>query len=314
VDETGTLLGRIQISTDASSVQATLVSIQNAVEQAISRSGLYRSDISAVGLGIPGLVDPESGVGIASVNLGWRDVPVKAWLEEKLGLPCHIENDVRLAAFGESQFGAGRGLDSMVFVINGTGLMAVVIQGGRIYRGSNNLAGEIGHAILQRDGPVCKCGARGCYEAMVTGPAIAARAMQKIINGRNSQLAHEPGLEFSSLSAEQVFDAAAQGDKVAIETIQEVAEDIAHLLQFLALAYDPQVIVLAGGVSLAGPLIMDPLYHVLKRMAERSWVFQKVYTPNLVQPSRLGADIGVLGAAALATQSMKESSMLPFSR
>jgi glucokinase len=307
VDARGNLLGRIQISTDISSPQATLSCIQNAVEQAISRSSLSRSDIQSVGLGIPGLVDPESGFGIASVNLGWRDVPVKAWLEERLGLPCHIENDVRAAAFGEARYGAGRGLDNMVFLIIGTGIMAVVIQGSCIYRGTNGLAGEIGHAILKRDGPRCKCGAHGCFEALATGPAIAARAVQKISEGRDSRLASHTGKGVFSLTAEQIFEAAAQGDDVALETIHEVAEDVAHLIQFLALAYDPQVIVLGGGVSLAGALFLNPVYRVLERMAEESWVFHRVYTSTLVQASRLGADIGVLGAAALAAQAVEGS-------
>ena len=304
VDTHGNLLGRIQISTDISSPQATLKSIQNTVEQAISRSGLSRSDIQAVGLGIPGLIDPGSGIGIASVNLGWRDVPVKAWLEERLGLPCHIENDVRAAAFGEARYGAGRGLDNMIFLIIGTGIMAVVIQGSRIYRGSNGLAGEIGHAIIKRDSPQCKCGAHGCFEALATGPAIAARATQKVLEGRASQLASYSGKDVPSLTAEHVFEAAAQGDDVALETIHEVAEDVAYLIQFLALAYDPQVIVLGGGVSQAGALFLHPVFRVLERMAEERWVFHRVYTSTLVQASRLGADIGVLGAAALAAQAV----------
>jgi glucokinase len=304
VDASGNLLGRIRISTDTSSLDGTLHSIRTAVEQAISQSGVSRSKIQAVGLGIPGLVDPERGIGIASVNLGWRDVPVRAWMEERLELPCFIENDVRSAAYGEACYGAGRGLDNMVFVIIGTGLMAVIILGGRIFRGTNSMAGEIGHAILTRDGLRCKCGARGCFEAEVTGPAIAARAMYKIAEGRLSHLASGSGEGGSALVAEQVFEAAAQGDEVALETIHEVAEDVAHLLQFLSLAYDPQAIILGGGVSLAGSLFLGPVCRKLEKMAEESWVFRRVYTPTLVQASRLGADIGVLGAAALAAQAI----------
>lgn len=261
----------------------------------IEEAGLLPTDIYAVGLGIPGLVDPVRGVGIASVNLNWRNVPVRAELQERLGLPCFIENDVKAAALGEARYGAGRGLDSLVFLIIGTGIAASVVQNHTILRGSHGIAGEIGHAIIEPDGPVCKCGGRGCFEALASGPAIAARAVAKLQAGGSSPLASLP-----EITAEDVFEAAAGGDPLALQTIREVAAYVAFVVQFLALAYDPQVIVLGGGISLTGNLFFDPIRHALEKQARENWVFREMYSPELVQVTRMGADIAVIGAAALA--------------
>ncbi len=288
VDSQGRLLGMVRHPTDVSNPQATLDSIAVAAEQAITVGGADRSLVRGVGLGIPGLVDAQRGVGIASVNLVWRDVPVAASLEQRLGLSCYIENDVRAAALGESRYGAGRGLDSMVYLVLGTGIAAAVIQDGRVYPGSHGLAG----------GPLCKCGGRGCFEALASGPAIAARAVEKMRAGRSSLLTTPAG-ELCALSAEQVFQAAAQGDELALETVQETASYVAFVIQFLALAYDPQLFVLGGGVPKAGAAFLNPLLRILERMAEENWVFRQLYHPGLVQLNQLGEEIGVLGAATL---------------
>lgn len=295
VDADGVPLHRVRYPTELSSPHATLDSIARAVDQVIEEAGLLPTDIYAVGLGIPGLIDPVRGIGIASVNLNWRNVPVRAELQERLGLPCFIENDVKAAALGEARYGAGRGLDSLVFLIIGTGIAASVVQNHTILRGSHGIAGEIGHAIIEPDGPICKCGGRGCFEALASGPAIAARAMAKLQAGGSSPLA-----SLAEITAEDVFDAAAGGDLLALQTIHEVAAYVAFVVQFLALAYDPQIIVLGGGISLAGNLFFDPIQQALERQARENWVFREMYSPELVQVTRMGADIAVIGAAALA--------------
>ncbi len=299
VDADGRLLGLARRPTDVQGPDATLDSIADAAEQAIALAGLERGEVRGVGLGIPGVVDPQRGIGVASVNLGWRDVPVSAGLERRLGLPCFIENDVRAAALGEFRYGAGRGMESMIFMVLGTGIAAAFVLGGRIITGSHGMAGEIGHAVIDLDGPPCKCGGHGCFEALASGPAIAARAAQKIQAGRASLLSEASGDAHLTLTAEQIFNAAAQADDLALETVREMANDVAFVVQFLALAYDPQLFVLGGGVTRARALFLDPLLLALDRMAQENWVFRQVYTPEMVQLSRLGDEVGVLGAAAL---------------
>lgn len=295
IDAEGVPLHRVRYPTEISSPQATLDSIAYSIDQVIEEAGMRRADIYAVGLGIPGLIDPVRGIGVASVNLNWRNVPVRAGLQERLGLPCFIENDVKAAALGEARYGAGRGLDSLVFMIIGTGIAASVVQNHTILRGAHGVAGEIGHAIIDPNGPLCKCGGRGCFEALASGPAIAARALSKLANGRSSSLA-----SLAEITAEDVFEAAGRDDPLACQTIQEVAGYVAFVVQFLALAYDPQVIVLGGGIPLAGDLFFAPVQKALEKQASANWVFREMYSPDLVQVTRMGADIAVIGAAALA--------------
>jgi glucokinase len=295
VDGMGSILGRVCRPTIVDSPEATLDGIAGTVEQAIRESGVSRQLVRAVGLGIPGLIDPVRGIGLASVNLNWRDVPVKAELEARLGLPCAIENDVKVAALGEARYGAGKGLENLVFLVIGTGIAAGIVLDDKVYRGPTGMAGEIGHAMIERDGPPCKCGGYGCFEALASGPAIAARAARKLQSGRTSLLAKAGG----GLTAEDVFQAAAMGDALAQETADEVGEYVAFAIQFLALAYDPRVVVLGGGVPQAGKPFLEPVLRALERQAKQNWVFRELYRPGFLQVSRLGSDIGVLGAAAL---------------
>ncbi len=296
VDADGVPLHRVRYPTEISSPQATLDSIARAVDQVIEEAGLLPADIYAVGLGIPGLVDPVRGIGIASVNLNWRNVPVRAELQERLGLPCFIENDVKAAALGEARYGAGRGLDSLVFLIIGTGIAASVVQNQTILRGAHGIAGEIGHAIIEPDGPLCKCGGRGCFEALASGPAIAARAVAKLqAGGRPRRL-----LPWKRSPPKMSSKRPRAAIRLHLQTIHEVAAYVAFVVQFLALAYDPQVIVLGGGIPLAGNLFFDPIQQALEKQARENWVFREMYSPELVQVTRMGADIAVIGAAALA--------------
>lgn len=295
VDEMGSLLGRVYRPTIVDNPKATLDGIAETIEQAIRESGVSRQLVQAVGLGIPGLIDPVRGIGVASVNLNWRDVPVKAELEARLSLPCAIENDVKAAALGEARFGAGKGLENLVFLIIGTGIAAGVVLDNKVYRGPTGMAGEIGHAMIERDGPKCKCGGYGCFEVLASGPAIAARAARKLSSGRPSLLAKAG----KGLTAEDVFYAAVMGDTLALETAEEVGEYVAFAIQFLALAYDPRLVVLGGGVPQAGKPFLDPVLHALERQAKQNWVFREMYRPGFLRVSQLGSDIGVLGAAAL---------------
>ena len=174
------------------------------------------TNFDTLGFGIPGLVDPDQGIGIASVNLGWRNVQVRAGLEARLGVRCLIDNDVRIGALGEARFGVAKGLENLVYMNIGTGVSVVILIHGKFLMGVHGMAGEIGHAVLIPDGPLCKCGGRGCLEAVVSGPGIAERALGKIKAGQPSILIR-PGLTSSSqqITAEQVFEAASRKDELA---------------------------------------------------------------------------------------------------
>ena len=244
VDAHGRLFGNTRCPTEISSPEATLDGIASTVSQVIKSTDVTASEIRGVGLGIPGTVDAPLGLGLASVNLNWRNVAVVEGLEQRLSISCRIENDVRAAGLGEARFGAGAGKSSLVFLTIGTGVAASAILDGKIWRGSHGLAGEIGHASFNPDGPQCKCGGKGCLEALVSGPAIAARAAAKVKSFERSAGKIADALRAPNLTAQLVFAAARQGDALALETVEETCSYLAVAIQWLALSYDPQVIVL----------------------------------------------------------------------
>ena len=300
VDGQGNIHGRVHSPTDVSSPEMTVRSIAEAIEAAIAASRASRGDITAVGLGLPGKVDPARGIGILSVNLGWRDVPIKSMLEEDLGIPCFMENDVIVAALGESRYGAGKGVRNMVYLTIGTGIGAAVIIEGKIYRGSTGMAGEIGHTIIERNGPRCKCGTRGCLEAVAAGPAIAALAMSAIQAGSETSLREMAKANEGIVTAEMVGQAAMQGDPVAREIFEEIGTYIGLGVHMLIMLYDPELVVLGGGVAEAGDLLLTPVRQELKRLATWSYVAKEMLKPEMVRLTALGTDVGTLGAAALA--------------
>lgn len=301
VDSKGRIHNPIRTPTDTSSPDASIKSIASAVEALISQSGVDRKFIQGVGLGIPGLVDPVSGIGIASVNLQWRDVPVKAQLENLLDINCLIENDVRAAALGEARYGAGQGVKNLIYLSIGTGIACGIILEGKLHYGSNGVAGEIGHAMIDLNGPLCKCGGYGCFEALAAGPAIASTAMSKIQFDQDNLLLKICEQKIDTLTPEMVFLAAEQGDLLANETLDTVGSYIALVLQFMILAYDPQLIVLGGGVPMTGSLFFEPVLRRLYKRAAESWVFARALKPGLIQLTSLGENIGILGAAALVS-------------
>jgi glucokinase len=301
VDSDGRIHNPVRKPTDTSSPEASIKSIASAVDTVIDQSGVERKFIQGVGLGVPGLVDPKLGVGIASVNLQWRDVPVKAKLEDLLDISCMIENDVRAATMGEACYGAGQGVKNLIYLSIGTGIACGIILEGKLYHGSNGLAGEIGHAMIDLNGPPCKCGGNGCFEALAAGPAIATTAMSRLQFCQDNLLMELCGNKVESLTSEMIFQAAEQGDPLAKETLDIVGSYIAFVLQFLILAYDPQLVVLGGGVPMAGNSFFEPVLRRLHQRAAESWVLAKALKPGLVQPTSLGENIGILGAAALIT-------------
>jgi glucokinase len=298
VDPQGGLSGVHTHPTDVSSPEATLNSIASTVQEVIRQTGVPPSDLRGVGLGIPGLVDPQRGLGIASVNLQWENVEVVQELEKRLELPCTIENDVKAAALGEARFGAGKGVQSLVFLNIGTGVAAALVVDGKVFRGERGMAGEIGHAVVDINGPVCKCGGKGCLEAIIAGPAIVARAAQKTAAYPDSQILHllQSGKEVTS---QDVYTAAQAGDCAALETVHEISRFLAIAIQFLSLAYDPQRVILGGGVVTSSPQFLGYLMDSIQQLADESWVFRHLVYPGFIQLTSLGNQIAILGAAAL---------------
>jgi len=267
------------------------------IEQIREQAGVSPGFIEAVAVGAPGPLDVANGVIHFAPNLRWRDVPLKKLLQERVQTKVMIDNDANLAALGEHVYGAGRGVENMVYITVSTGVGGGLILGGRLYHGSTDGAGEIGHITVLPDGPLCGCGARGCLEAVSSGTAIAREARRLVEHGKGQNILAQAGGKPDEISAATVADAAAGGDPEAASIISLAARflgiSVANLINLL----NPDMIVLGGGVMEIG----EPIWQGVRLEVEaRALGAARAHVQ--VVPAGLGRRSGVLGAVALALQ------------
>jgi glucokinase len=260
--------------------------------RAVGESRLQWTEIRAVGIGCGGPLDAERGVLVAPLHLpGWHDVPVTAIAEATFARPAVLENDATAAAAGEHRYGAGTGARNMVYLTISTGVGGGVIADGRLYRGAGNGA-ELGHVTVDWRGRPCRgCGRLGCLEAYVSGTSIAERAREAIVLSRNgsSSLAR-----LAEPTAEDVAAAARAGDELARAVWDETIAALACGLTSIVNVFEPELVVVGGGVSRAGEQLLGPV---------RGWVRERAIEPagksvDIVE-SALGEQVGVVGAAAV---------------
>lgn len=299
VDGAGRIHSRVQRPTDKGSPQIVLSSIVDAITGAIAAAGCSTRDTLGVGLGIPGMIDPVKGMATSSINLGWRDTPVATAVAAAVGLRCFIENDVKAATLGEWRYGAARGARNVVYLSIGTGIAAGILIEGKLYRGAHGTAGDVGQAIVDPGGPLCKCGSKGCLEALASGPAIAGRATLALDDGGPSLLDEWRSPGSPPLTAREVMDAAAKGDPIAQTVLEATSKCLAFAVRWLIAAFDPELVILGGGVALAGLPLLCAIRDDLIRQADESWVFKNMFRPESLRLSDLKTDAGILGAAAL---------------
>jgi glucokinase len=255
-----------------------------------------RESIVGVGIAAPGPLNPWTGVVYSPPNLpGWGAEPLKDILESAINLPCHVGNDANLAALAEHQFGAGRGTESMIYLTVSTGIGGGVIDHGRLLLGQHGLAGEVGHITIEPNGPRCGCGNMGCLEALASGPSLAREALKSIRAGETSGIEHLVDGRLEAITGEVVVTAAHQGDRLAIQIVHRAATYLGIGVANLIHLFNPEAIVIGGGVSNAGELLFEP---VRQQVATR---VMPAYHPGLrIVQAELGDDVGVLGAVALA--------------
>jgi glucokinase len=248
--------------------------------------------ILGIGVGFGGPVDHESGTIIRSHHvLGWSGFPMRQMLSDRFGIPVFLDNDANAGALGELLFGAAKGQKNVLYVNIGTGIGGAIIADGRLLRGERNLAGEIGHITVVRGGPRCGCGKHGCLEAVASGTGIARRAMELI---RKGELRTK--LPTDGVTSKDVFEAAMDGDELAIKVVDETVEHLAHGLGIAITLLNPSMVIIGGGLSEAPEeLLLNPLNERLKRYA-----FDVALEGLKLVNAKLRYDAGVLGAAALA--------------
>lgn len=254
-----------------------------------------RPEVGAAGLGIPCTVDRKRGVAVSSVHLPLVDVPIGELLGQRTGLPVFIDNDANVAAIGEHRFGAARGARNVVMLTIGTGIGGGLILDGRPYRGSTGAGAELGHMVIELDGPLGQgsCPSRGCVEALASGTAIGIEGRLAAESEPESAL----GLALASgveIDARVVLSAAQEGDRAALGVLQLVGRRLGAALAGLANAFEPDVIVLGGGAMAAGDLLLVPATEEMRARALPPQNKTPVYA------AALGADAGMIGAAVMA--------------
>jgi glucokinase len=250
--------------------------------------------VAGVGIGAPGPLDTARGLVLLTPNLGWTNFPLRDRITEALGLPATLDNDANCAIFGEWWRGAARGAEHVVGLTIGTGIGGGIVLHGEIYHGASDIAGEIGHMTIDSTGRRCKCGNYGCLEAYASGPAIAARAVEGVEAGAETSLPEYVRGDLSQITAQVVYEAAHDGDEYAREVVHDTAKVLGAGVANIINIFNPQVVVICGGVTLAGDQLFVPLRSEVKRRA-----FKPAVNACRIVPGELTGTAGVYGAAAV---------------
>ena len=293
-DLEATIIARQTVALPAEhAVESVLAALAGMVEALLAQAGVPRRKLLGVGLGLAGIVDSERGVLRQSPFLGWRDLPLRDLVGDAVRLPVTLDNDANCAIYGEWWVGAAKGSRYVVGLTIGTGIGGGIVIDGRIYHGASDIAGEIGHTTIDSTGRLCKCGNYGCVEAYASGPAIAARALEGISAGVETRLPEFVAGDLSRITAQTVYEAARHEDDFALELVRETAKFLGAGVANLVNIFNPDVIVLVGGVTLAGDRLFVPLRAEVKRRA-----FKPAVERCRILPGTLPGTAGVFGAAA----------------
>lgn len=264
-------------------------------QQAIAESGITPTAISSWAVGVPGPMDPRRGIVYTPPNLpGWRDVPLAAIMRQRVGCPVYLNNDANLGALGEHIYGAGRGCHHLIYLTISTGIGGGIILDDRLFIGPDGSAAEVGHMTVDVHGPRCNCGNIGCVEALASGTAIGQQMAELLRTGQahGSSLAASPP---DQITGAHVVAAALAGDAVARQVLASAMHALGLAVVTLVNLFNPELVIIGGGVSNAGDLLFDPIRaavhaHAMPTPAERVRII----------PTALGDDVGLYGAVALA--------------
>jgi len=295
VDATGHIVALMRTATPAG-WQPAVAALLRLGHEVLHRAGVTTAGISAVGIGCGGPLDLGRGLVLAPPNLpGWNEVPIVQLVEQEFGRPTRLENDGNAAALATYRWGAHAGTDILVYFTISTGIGSGLVERGRLYRGGAGNGCELGHTVVDWRGRQCLCGQRGCAEAYVSGSSIGRRAREALAAGRSSALAG------TAATAADVAAAARAGDSLALEIWTESTAILGRLLASTLNTFEPHLIVLGGGVTRAGDMLLEPV---------RATALAQAMPPaariaDIVLSSH-GDNIGVVGAAAVAIPTVRE--------
>ncbi|HEX5387821.1 MAG TPA: ROK family protein [Gemmatimonadales bacterium] len=275
----------------ADAVLKRLVAIGRQTIEA-TRAEVPGASFIGAGIGAPGPLDTRRGVVLLTPNLGWVNLPLRQRMQEGLGLPAAIDNDANCAALGEWWRGAARGAQQAIGITIGTGIGGGIIVDGRLHHGASDCAGEIGHTTIEANGRRCKCGNYGCLEAYASGPAIARRAVEAVEAGAPSRLPDYVDGNLDLVTAQTVYQAAHDGDELAEEVVSDTAKFLGAGIANLVNVFNPEIVVVFGGVTYAGDHLFVPLRREVARRA-----FRPAVAVCRIVPAELTETAGVYGAA-----------------
>lgn len=295
----GELTGLMRVDTLArEGHDAVIKRMGNLIEDVINESGVPKEHIGGVGIGAPGVLDLERGLVLFLPNLPgtWPNVPLPQKIEQQVGLPTHMLNDVRSMTLGEWTFGAGQGVSTIACFAIGTGIGGGLVINGQLHLGINGTAGELGHQIIDFNGPACGCGSRGCLEAFASGPAIVAMGIKAVVQGLTTEIGKLVDYDLNRITPKVIYQAAIQGDEIAQDIFNRAGFYIGIAVANTMASVSPRKVVIGGGVAQAGDLLLEPI---------RKTAYERVHIMPASQveivPAKLGVNAGMIGSALWAS-------------
>ncbi len=297
VNEEGRIIAKTETPTLASRPYQELIKDMAAcAKKVMEEAKITEDELHSIGVGIPGVADKD-GMVIFCTNLGWRNVPLRAELQQYINKPVYMDNDATVAGWAEYQAGVSRGTDSSVFMTLGTGLGGGIVMNGKIWAGAHGAGSELGHLVIEVDGVPCTCGKRGCAERYCSATAIIRMAREACADAPNCLIMRAVEGDMDKINAKVVFDAAKEGDSVAMQVFNRFVKYLTIAINNVISFIDPDMIILGGGVSRAGDFLLDAVKAALP---------EYLFYPTLKQPelriASLGNDAGIIGAALLGKE------------
>lgn len=291
-DLTGEIIEKTTLATGSALGEEVVLSrIFDSISMVLEASKINEQDVRAIGIGAPGPLDSEKGIIITTPNLPFKNYNLVKPIEERFGIKTYLDNDANAAAIGEYTFGAGKGTKHMIYITVSTGVGGGAILNGRPYRGNTSNALEVGHMTIEPFSKYqCNCGKYGDVESLCSGTAIAKRAKEAVEAGRETSLK-----DIDTITSYEVHQAYLEGDKVAIEILDTALEYMGIAIANLIVNFDPEMIVIGGGVTKIGDLFFDKVKESAKKRS-----FDFMFNSTKIVPSKLGQESGVIGALALA--------------
>ncbi|MBS7132567.1 MULTISPECIES: ROK family protein [Clostridium] len=287
----GNILANVVLPTKAEEGEvAVLGRIIQSIDEVIVGSSTSIDEVEAIGIGSPGPLDAKKGIIITTPNLPFKDYNLVQPLKEKYNIPVYLDNDANAAAIGEYMFGAGKGKESIIYFTVSTGVGGGAVLDGKVYRGHTSNALEIGHTTVDPNGPRCNCGNLGCLEAMSSGTAIAKKGKEAVSTNVETSLK-----KYDTITSYEVFKEAEAGDEVAKDIIDNALTYLGIGVANAIATFDPEMIIIGGGVSKAGDIVFDTVKKVVNKRC-----FKSMAESCEIVPAGLGSDAGVVGAVALA--------------